>query len=219
MAYHGMSINGTDLLTTYGLILGADLEIAAPALRSSRVIIPGRDGSLNLSYALTGAPVYDDRVISGSLLKQADDSTLDSTRRTLLSSYHGREVDIVLPVDTTHVFRGVIEFGGVPGFNKGTIKWSMVAEPYRLKLTDTEVTKNLTTTEQTFTIANEARPVVPTITVSTETTVKFGNGTFVLSSGAHVVPDIMLQAGNNTIKAKTSSGTGTMKLTYREGVL
>ena len=217
--YYGMQINGVDTLEEYGLILGADLEINAPALRSTRVTIPGRDGSLNLSYALTGAPVYEDREISGALHKQSPDVDLDAILRELLTEYQGREVDIVLPTDPDHVFRGVIQFGGISGFNRGTIKWTMLAEPFRLQPEDTTVTKSLTSTAQTFTIANEARPAVPTITVTAETRIVYGSGTHVLSAGTHVVPDITLFAGDNELTASVTSGTGTMTLTWREGVL
>ena len=219
MAYHGITINGVDTLETYGLILGADLEIPAPQLRESRVTIPGRDGTLNLSYALTGEPVYNDRVITGSLLKTESDIDMEQTRIELMTAYQGRTVDVYLPIDPDHFFRGVLQFAGVSGYNKGILKWSLEAEPWRLKDSDTVISKNLTTSEQTFTIPNEGRPVVPLITVTAETTIIFGGNSYTLATGDHRVSGIYLLAGNNTLKAKTTSGTGTMTLTFREGVL
>lgn len=217
--YYGLIIDGVNTLAEYGLALGADLEVPAPQLRENRVTIPGRDGTLNLSYALTGYPIYEDRILAGSLAKTEDDISLEPLRTELLTAYQGKTVEVILPTDLTHAYRGVFQFAGVSGYNRGVLKWTLTAEPYRLKLEDTEVEESLTTTEKTITLTNEGRPVIPEIVVTAQTAVTFGSGTYTLAAGTHHVADICLREGDNTLTAKTLSGTGTITFTYREGVL
>ena len=61
MRYGGVIINGINLFERFGLLSLTDLKISSPALKSNFKDVPGMHGSLNLSYALTGEPVYKDR--------------------------------------------------------------------------------------------------------------------------------------------------------------
>ena len=67
---HGVKINGVDTMEQYGLVLAADMQVEAPTLRENRYSIPGMDGSLNASYALTGGPVFNDIGITFMLISR-----------------------------------------------------------------------------------------------------------------------------------------------------
>ena len=136
---HGVTINGTNTLTEYGLFLCADLKISEPKLKENRVDIPGGNGSLNMSYSPQGIPVYYDREITFSLAKRMEEAERSTIVSTLRNLYHGREADLILPDDPDHRWHGVIAVGDVSGYNKGIIPIKMTAEPYKYKHNSTVV--------------------------------------------------------------------------------
>lgn len=132
---YGVSIRGeddiVDTLPNYGLCLLDDLVIGEAKLKENFVDIPGGNGSLNLSYAPQGYPVYEDREISFTLFKGVDDVALEVIRAELANLFHGREVDLMLPNDTVSYWTGVIQFGAITGYNSGKIPVRMRANPFK----------------------------------------------------------------------------------------
>ena len=61
-------------------------------------------------------------------------------------------------------------------------------------------------------------PLVPKITVEQETTIEWGDYTVTVSAGTHLLPDLLM-SGAQTIQAKTTSGSGTITISWREGSL
>ena len=218
---YGIKINGVDTLSTYGLCVLADLKVMAPELKDEYLDIPGADGSLNMSYAISGEPVYKDREISGTLFRKVDDVALDQLRMTILNAYHGREVTVHLPTDASHYFRGVLQFGDLTGYNSGQIPFSARVNPWRYKNAPTTVTRDdLTANYKTLTLTNERRSVVPSITVTKETTLLWGAATYTIAAGTYKLPDIVLVQGSNTLKAKlTAAASGSITVEYQEASL
>lgn len=218
---YGVKINGVDTLEAYGLALLADYSIETPKLRERRLEVPGMDGSLDLSTALTGRPVYDDRQITFKLFKGVKDADLDAIRRKLTAAYHGQRVSVEFPFDADHTFAGRMQIGAMETYNSGVIPVSMVANPWRLKKTVTTVSRDdLSTSYKTLTLPNERKPVTPTITCGQDTTLLFSGKTYTVTGGVtYRNLDLQLAAGENTLKAKVTSGTGTITVEYQEGSL
>ena len=124
-----------DSLTEDGLCLLADLTIGEAKLKENYVDIPGGNGSLNLSYAPQGYPVYEDREISFTLFKGVDDVALEAIRAKLANMFHGQEVHLILPNDLHSYWAGVIQFGAISGYNSGKIPVTFRAQPYKTHLT------------------------------------------------------------------------------------
>ena len=218
---YGIKINGIDTLTAYGLALLSDLSVSAPKLKENYVDVPGADGSLNMSYALAGEPTYKDRDITGTLFKRVDDFALSKIAQSISNAYHGRSVKIQIPTDTDHYFTGVIQFGGADGYNSCKIPFSARVNPWRYKSSVTAISRNdLTANYKTMTLTNERRPVVPTITVTEETTLLWGTATYTIAAGTYKLPDIVLVQGSNTLKAKlTTAASGSITVEYQEASL
>ena len=217
---HGVKIDGVDTLTRYGLCLLADVEIPAPAVRTTRITVPGMDGSIDASQALTGGPVYDDVDISMALFARKADTELQAIRRQLLNAYHGREVQLALPHDAAHYYLGTLSIGNLSGYGSGQIPVTLHAGPWRYKLEPTVVAaSDLSATYKQLTLANEARPVIPTITVAQDTTLLWGGDEIALSAGTHRRPEIRLAAGDNILSAKVASGTGSIEIKDQEATL
>ena len=124
-----------DSLTEDGLCLLDDLTIGEAKLKENYVDIPGGNGSLNLSYAPQGYPVYEDREISFTLFKGVDDIALEVIRAKLANMFHGQEVDLYLPNDLNSCWTGVIQFGAISGYNSGKIPVTFRAQPYKTNRT------------------------------------------------------------------------------------
>ena len=218
MSLYGVKIDGADTLEAYGLCVLADISIAEATPREMRVEIPGMDGTLDCSRALTGAPTFGDREISFKLFKPTADAQI-AALRTILAAKCGYEVKVILPDDTDHYWRGVLAMGEHKGYNGGTIPLTLTAYPYKLKHAPTVVTAALTAEETEISLPNEMMRVVPVFEPTADTTLVCSGNTYALSAGqTYRNTAIVLTAGANTVKAKAADG-GMLTITYQEGTL
>lgn len=220
---HGITINGVDTLESWGLILLADLIETPPARKENLVPVPGMDGVLDLSETLTGEPVYDTRAVSGTLFRCADQWTMKYLSGMLLDMYHGQRVDLGLPSDLFHHYRGVLQIGEYSEAAPGRIPFSMpAADPWRYKNEITAVAAALTSTDYTtLYLDNERRRVVPAITVTAATRVRWREKVYTLQPGQTFRDlDIRLDPGENTVDAAlVAAGSGEISITYQEARL
>lgn len=89
----------------WGLFL-AGYEITPPVVREKYVEIAGRDGLLDLSEALTGAPVYDNRTITANYVLMAPRAEWENVYSGILNAMHGKRLDIVLDDDPNYYYTG-----------------------------------------------------------------------------------------------------------------
>lgn len=216
MRYGGVIINGINLFERFGLLSLTDLKISSPALKANFKDVPGMHGSLNLSYALTGEPVYEDRDVTFTLYKpRCSDKKLELIRRDLFVLCHGMDDTLIHPVDPQHYFSGVISIGELSGQDDGKIPMSMVASPWRNKLRDTVVKVALTGSFTEIHLVNEHRYVSPTFVTSSPTEMVFAGKTYRVSVGESKLYEIRIPPGGGPIKAKADNG-GTLEIRYRE---
>lgn len=220
MGYVGVNINGVDTFCDYGLILLADVSIGTPTLKENRIDIPGAHGSLDLSYAVTGEPLYNDRPISFTLFKRADDSAIIQLRDQLAGMFHGRQCTLRFPFDYGYYYTGTIKVGDLQGYNSGRIPISMTAAPHKLKNSITSVSSELTGEYTAVSLINDYMPAVPTITVTEDTALLWNGAEYAISAGAHRLLDIRFAKGINNISAKLlTAASGTITFEYQEGRL
>ena len=213
-----VTINGKHCLNDLGLYL-TDVDIGAPDLRTNYVTVPGRDGYLDLSTALDGEMHFDERKITltfgcGAGRKWAD------TMAAFYALVHGQTVKLIFDNDSEHYYsgRGSISSMDRDG-DKLTIKMTATCQPYRYAVTATTIYRTLSTSQVSITLTNNGRPVVPSITAESSTTLIFGSYTTTLSAGTWTVPSIRLANGANTIKAKATDGSGKVTFTWNEVTL
>ena len=220
---YGVKINGVDTLETWGLILLADLVEAPPPRKENLVSIPGADGALDLSEALTGEPVYGTRPVSGTLFRRADQWTMKYLSGMLQDMYHGQRVNLTVPSDLFHHYTGALQIGEYKESAPGRIPFSIpAADPWRYKNELTTVAATLAGTEfTTLYLENERRRVVPTITVTAPARVRWREKVYALQPGQEYRNlDIRLDPGENTIEAALeAAGAGEITITYQEARL
>lgn len=202
----------------WGLLLSS-YEIGEAPVKTNYIDIPGGDGSIDLTEALTGEIVYGNRNIKALFTMLGARSTwqgiMDQVR-----AVHGRKFVIVAPNDPNHYFIGRVSIGALIKENSSaSFQMEITCEPWRYKndVTVYDFTIGATGTLDT-TLVNGRKSAIPTITVSNTTQVVFGTVIKSLGAGTHVVTDIVLVEGNNAITFNAAQGT-TVSVSYQEGVL
>lgn len=200
-------------------LIQQSVEISPAQPKTNYVEIPGGDGSLDLTEALGVGVRYYDREIKWTfaLYPGAD---WYAKQAEVSNALNGLACHIKLDGDEYHYYDGrltVYAYKSDHRLRQITVK--AVCRPYKLKLEETVVTTALTTSEKTITLYNDRMQVVPKIKVTAKTVITFGSYSATVEGGTYTLPQIRLKSGSNTLKAKTSSGTGSITITYREGSL
>ena len=194
-----------------------DVQPAEPKLNF--IDIPGADGAKDFSESPAGRVVYNTREITWTFKLYPGDHWADKYRQ-VSNALNGRSCKITLDDDPDYYYVGrvAVDKHAADGILH-TITVVATCQPYKLKQTVTEVVADLTTSLRSINLLNDRKPIVPTITITTGTTIEWKGNTFSLSAGTHRVLDIMLVEGVNVLQAKTTTGTGTITISYQEGAL
>lgn len=194
-----------------------EVQPAEPKL--NLIDVPGADGSKDLSEQPAGRIVYKNREITWTfaLYPGADWAAKHSE---VSNAINGLLCRITLDTDPGYYYLGRVSVSKhkVDGLLR-QIEVKASCQPYKYKQQETIVTKALATTYLEIPLPNSRKPVVPTITVTAETTLQWGANTYTVAAGAHKFLDIELQEGNNVLQAKVASGTGEITVVYQEGAL
>lgn len=198
----------------FSLIL-SQKTIGAPSPKVEAIAIPGGDGVLDLSEFF-GEVKYNNRNLSfdfSTIIPQA--VFLDLFSR-IQNAIHGQKVQIVLDDDPEWYYIGrvtVPEWKAERNIGKLTIECD--CEPYKMKLTETAVSKAVSGSAS-IVLANSRKRVVPVITTNAEMTISFDGYSGTFSAGTFTIPELELHEGNNTVAV---TGTGNISFRYREGGL
>ena len=209
-------INGLWTLTEW------ELEPAQPVI--NMVDVPGRvSGPLDMSTVLTdGEPRFGSRTLVATFESSEGDRLARKARvDTMVNWLTGWRMNIVLPDDPSRYLVGRITVE--PLYNDlahASVQVTAVCEPWLYNSAETVVELTAATDEQTETLANPGRKtVVPLLEITGEgasVLIKFGAYSWALGPGTYQLPDLVLPQGDHLL---TYSGTGSVKLTYREAVL
>lgn len=215
-------IDGKSVKNEYGLLL-ASKSISLPEVRTNMIDVPGRDGAIDATDALTGEPTYDTRIISISLfgIKSISGKEWPVAVSDFCNAFHGKKVKVYFPEDSAHYYSGRLSVGEIKlDGGRQLLPVEIICDPWKYKNEKTTVSRSdLGTAYKQLSLPNESRPVIPTITVAQDTVLLWGSSTINISAGDHILPAIRLAAGSNTLKAKVASGTGSITVTYQEASL
>lgn len=199
-------------------------ELSAAEQQQNFVEVPGRDGALDLSTALTdGRPTYGSRTLVARL--ECSEGTREDRElmiTTMINWLDGWRLDIVLPDDEVHYLTGRVSVArNYNDLAHASVTVTAVCDPWRYAVAETVITRTAASAVQTVNLINAGRrAVVPLleITAAEGATVllTFGTASWALGAGTYKLPDLFLQSGNNMLNY---SGAGSLKVTYREAVL
>lgn len=102
---------------------------------------------------------------------------------------------------------------------KSTIAVTFTAYPYKIANTATTTTQSITTSEKSININNtSSHRITPTINSTVALTLTVNGSSYSLPAGELKNETVMLQPGNNTVKFKATSSSGTLTISYFEEV-
>ena len=214
------------ILGTYDTHLNGPWTLAAWSLspaeyQENYVDVPGRNGALDLSTALTdGEPRYNSRTLEATL-ERSDGTRLDreAAITTMINWLDGWKMDIFLPDDELHYITGRVHVAkeyNDPAHAAVTI--TATVDPWRYNINETAVHLTAAAEEKTALLTNQGRrTVVPLLEITgTQVLLTVGTASWSLSTGTYQLPDLVVRQGGTEIKYQ---GSGELFFRYREAIL
>ena len=210
-------INGVSMLSLGWL--RETVNFPTPQSQSNTITVPGRNSPIRFTEAL-GRVAYQPRSFDMTFSMLGDRADYDLLVGQVVNQFAGKLCRVTLTEEPTLYALGTLE--AAPSYEpltgKGTLELSCIDGDAFLHHEE-ETVVNFSG-GGTVILANDFMPVVPVITVSAETTLRWAidGETFqkTVSAGTWEIPELELRHGNNTISV-TSEGTVTF--VYREGRL
>lgn len=218
MQKRGLTFGNYHTAKDWGLILTSK-TYTPPTPKTNYVDVDGRDGSLDLTEALTGEVKYETRKgtykfvdINGTYQEREDRIT------EILKTLHGRELKIMIDDDELHYMLGRCTITALANNNaycEMTIETK--CEPWKYHILETVRTVEVNGQPIELPCVNTGvKTVTPELKVTGTVNIKFDNANLSLSDGTYKVPELRFKSGLTVL---TVSGTGTLVVTYREAIL
>lgn len=210
-------INGVSMLSLGWL--RETVNFPTPQSQSNTITVPGRNSPIRFTEAL-GRVAYQPRSFDMTFSMLGDRADFNRLVSGVVNKFAGQLCRVTLTEDPTLYALGTLEAEPVydPLTGKGTLVLSCADGDAFLYYVE-ETVKNITGSG-TVTLQNDFMPVVPVITTTAETTLRWAidGEAFhkTVSAGTWEIPELELRLGSNTVSV-TSEGTTTF--TYREGRL
>ena len=195
------------------------VSFPTPQPQTNTIVVPGRNSPIRFTEAL-GRVSYQPRSFEITMTMLGTRARFDEMVSELANRFVGQLVKVVRSEDTSVYAIGTLEI--TPEYDPLTGRGQAVlscsdADAYLYHVSETIVEQSGT---GTITLTNDYMPVVPVVTVTAETTLRWSvdKDTFdkTISAGTWEIPELELQSGENRI---TVSSTGITTFRYREGRL
>ena len=191
-------------------------DIPLPSVKTSSVDIKGANGILDLSEVLTGDVCYGNRDIKLTFAMM-EDRDYYSTMTDIANYLHGKKVTLKLTNDDEYFYSGravisMCEYS----YGKSSLVIKMSADPFKYSVTESNAFVNLNNETKSLVLPNKRMRVSPTLVVTGSVTMTFEGKTYTLQAGKQQLLNFVLSEGNNNV---SFSGTGSVKITYRQGAL
>ena len=199
----------------WGLILSSK-EIESPEPKTNEIEIEGGDGVLDLTEFFGGVK-YKNRSLSFQFTKP---SIVPDGYLALFSlvqeKLHGKKMQVILDDDPAHFYYGRVTVSEWKSSkNIGTVEIDVDAEPFKTEVAETTIRQTVNSNANII-LPNGKKPVVPTITTTSEFLISFGGYNDVYEAGTFTIPEMELAEGNNQVYVE---GTGTITFSYQKGWL
>ncbi len=204
-------INDVDV-NTYGFIL-ANYSVGKATPRTNKIQVPGRHGKVDVSKAITGCMIYDNRTVQVQLLCIGEGTYRQGCFDTLVNLICDKECKISFS-NIQGYYKGVcsIEKMATSGLAMNLIL-SFDCYPFRVKEHKSQ-TVSLTSEPKTIQL-QAIQSTYPSFTVSDSATIAYNGRSKVYTSGLHQG----LYFIDSSVKSLDISGSGTCKIEYDVEVL
>jgi hypothetical protein len=196
-------------------------ELSPAKRKENKVDKPGGHGHWDLSTVLTdGEPVYEARTLTATLeCSEGDRLSREAEIDTMVNWLDGWTVQIILPDRPLQYLSGVVHVERV--YNDpahASVAVTATCDPWRYNVAETVVNLAPTASAQIADLVNPGRlSVVPLLEITAgNVNLTFGASSWALNAGSYKLPDLRMTQGTHKL---TYSGTGKVRITFREGVL
>ena len=243
---YGISIYVEDTGKTYHTLdewemaLGNNNYIGDPEMETTYIKVPGRNGLIDATEAISGRRIYKKRQLEFELGGVRDRLNWDSIISGFRNNIDGRICRLTLDNDKSHYWRGRVYIKGFDRFRElGTFTLAVpTADPYKYSVTSSAepwlwdpfnfetdyityigaITVNGT---EAVTIPAGHMATSPDLVVSDKTsssfTVEADSVTYTLAAGSNKIPAIIV--GGDSDVELTFSGNAKVQIVYRSGSL
>ena len=214
--------------------------IGEPKQYTKYLTIPGRNGQLDLSQAISGRPIFISREIKINLAGTRFRTNWDAVISTFRNAIAGRVCRITFDNDPSYFWKGKVDVKGFESaLNLGTFSIEIPeADPYKYDITSsadpwlwdpfnfetgviTQIGSKVITGSGSITITHGHMATCPEIVISDKLsesfTVTYDNISYPLAVGTNRVPAIMV--GGETDVTLNFTGSATVQVVYRSGSL
>lgn len=205
-------VNGIDLTLNFGMVLLDGFVLNPPEPKTSYIDIPGGNGFIDLTEALSGDVIYSQREqeFTFAILYPYDNWEVIKTR--INNFLHGKSYSYRLTFDPDYTYRGRFTIqsyehnayiDGIVGF----IKVKVVAEPYKYK---EHMTYSLTAPGgKWFYFSSGRKPVRPVIQTEMPCSVTWNRNKMDVGVGTFRLNDVLFSEGSNALYINTFKITST----------
>lgn len=203
---HTITVGGIDLCAAYGLVMLDSSTFSPPDVKTYTVDIPGGNGVIDLTEALAGDVVYEQREQQMEFACEEGGDWMDTLRK-VQGFLHGRAYDYQLSFDPGYTYHGRFAVTstthvGVWGEAVGHVVVKVTADPYKLK--EHMAYRLNATGGRMYCFESGRRPVHPTIECEDACRVEFGGESFNVPPGTYVLRDVVFREGVNELYVETS---------------
>ena len=212
-----VTINGVSMLSLGWL--RETVNFPTPQSQSNTITVPGRNSPIRFTEAL-GRVTYQPRSFDMTFSMLGDRADYDRLVSVVVNQFAGQLCRVTLTEDPTLYALGTLEADPTydPLTGKGTLVLSCTDGDAFLYYVE-ETVENITGSG-TVVLNNDFMPVVPVITTTAETTLRWAiDGESygrTVSAGTWEIPELELRHGENTVSV---IGGGVTTFAYREGRL
>lgn len=194
-----------------------DVSPADP--KTNYITLDGVHGSLDLSEALTGEVVYNDRTVTASFwTSEGTFQERVALLRDIITTLHGKKVNIIEPDDPDHFFLGRVKITSLEQDNVHTaFTIEATCEPWRYAINETDRLVEVNGGQTDVAIHNDGvKTLCPVVAIKGKVKIIYNGVTTELPEGSYKITDLRLVHGVNVVRV---SGTGSVTFTYREAGL
>lgn len=228
----GVTIGEKHSYRDWGIILSSKV-ISPPEPQINKVDVPLRDGSIDLTEALTSDVKYKDRTITLDFTV-TDRSTWTAKVSEIQNYLHGKQLKIVFDDDLAFYYFGRVSVNKWTTDKAiGSLGVECKVEPFKYDMFSSavdwewdvfdfnegilnETGKLIVDGETTIPLICRRKRMFPIFTASTAMTVEFEGEVFDLAKGEHKLYGLFLHEGVNEL---TFKGNGTVSIDYVGGSL
>lgn len=204
-------VNECNLKDEFDIIMSSK-QIANANIKNETIDIPGFNGILDLSEALTGDVAYENRKIKIELKKLDSVGNLLTFQSKFDNKFNGKYVKVVFEEDPDFYWIGRCSIEHNIDKIIDSISMEIDAYPFKYKKNKTVLNETITGSK-TIVCTNFRKWVAPSFTASADMNIEYEGKAYSIGTNANILPGLVFKQGDNML---TVTGNGTITITYQE---